>query len=180
MSKDNLLELLLLPPGQIRFSPSGLVAQAFPTELSLQSPESLFLPLSLIASHILKTEMLSFSLKALLPCYFASFGKCDFQDCLRLCLLQWSRSAGAGHSYTSLLQPDIVVSVELWACSMLIKVSGPSQWRANPTDCCDGWWLPSQALFSSSPVGYRRNGKVVRSVSVPGEVWTIMVWIFSH
>lgn len=50
---------------------------------------------------------------------------------------------------------------------MLIKVSGPIQWRANPTDCCDGWRLPSQALCSSSPVGFRRSGKMVRSVSVP-------------
>lgn len=31
VSKDNLLELLLLlPPGQIRFRPSDLVAKAFP------------------------------------------------------------------------------------------------------------------------------------------------------
>lgn len=55
VSEDNLLELLLLlPPGQIRFRLSGLVAQAFPTELSHQPPESLSLPLSSSQSYFEK------------------------------------------------------------------------------------------------------------------------------
>lgn len=55
VSKDNLLELLLLlPPGQIRFRPSDLVAKAFRTELSHQPQESLSFPLSSSQSYFEK------------------------------------------------------------------------------------------------------------------------------
>lgn len=38
----------------------------------------------------------------------------------------------------------------------------------------DGWRLPTQALFRSSPVGFRRNDKLIRSMSVPGEVCAVV------